>query len=127
MSDENICVYACIGVLTALYGLLALRMSFYRMAGSPGEDKPNSPLNRMYELQMLTAEWVPIGCVLGLALVQKNTMSPYYRDCLVGAFTVARLAFAGNSIARGPHLVGMVSMITCYSATLLMAGGVAFV
>ena len=127
MSDENTCVYACIGVLTALYGLLALRMSFYRMAGSPGEDKPNSPLNRMYELQMLTAEWVPIGCVLALGLVQKNTMSPYYRDCLFGAFTVSRLAFAGNRIVSGPHLVGMVSMITCYTVTLLMAGGIAFV
>uniref|UniRef100_A0A7S1QVY1 Uncharacterized protein n=1 Tax=Neobodo designis TaxID=312471 RepID=A0A7S1QVY1_NEODS len=125
--DPSGCVYACVGSLFVLYVLMALRMSFYRLAGSPGEDKPNSPLNRFYEIQMLTAEWVPIGAILSLALLYKGTLPGYYIECLVGAFTIARVAFVVVKLYVRIHVAGVISMVTCYVATLLMALALIFV
>jgi hypothetical protein len=119
------CVYACIAVLAGLYGLLALRMSMFRLAGSPGEAKPNSPLNRFSEVQLLTAEWIPVGAVLALALVQKGALPAFYRDCLFGTFTVARVTFAAAKLGFIPGLgfpLGVASMVSCYLATFGMAG-----
>ena len=116
------CVFACIGTLFLLYVALAFRMSLYRLAGSPGEDKPNSPLNRFYEVQMLTAEWVPVGAILALALLYKGTLPSFYIDCLVGSFTLSRILFAAAALRYIPiFAVRVVAMSTCYLVTIAMA------
>ena len=120
--DASACVFACIGSLFTMYVLMALRMSFYRLAGSPGENKPNSPLNKFYEVQMLTAEWIPVGSILGLALLYKATLPGFYIECLVGGFTIARFVFTIVKLEYVPvHFLGVVSMTSCYICTLLMA------
>jgi hypothetical protein len=105
LTDDGACVYACVGVLLLQYGLMALRMSMYRLAGSPGEGKPNSPLNRFSELQLLHAEWAPVGAILGLALLHQGKLPPFYRDCLIGSFALSRVAFttAGDVLQHDDH------------------------
>jgi hypothetical protein len=51
--------FQCVGALSMLGGALAFRMSLYRLAGSPGDGNPSSPLSKMSELQLLTSEWTP--------------------------------------------------------------------
>jgi hypothetical protein len=121
LTDDGACVYACIGVLMLQHGLMALRMSMYRLAGSPGEGKPNSPLNRFSEQQLLHAEWAPVGAILGLALMHKGHLPPFYRDCLVGSFTLSRVCFSATPLLGLPHIVDIVSMTACYLSTIAMA------
>ncbi len=122
---EDACVFASIGALFVLYVLMAMRMSFYRLAGSPGEGKPGSPLERFHEVQMLAAEWTPIGAGLALGLVVKGTVPSFYRSCLVGAFVASRFLFTVSKLNRLPMIVNVVSMVTCYTAALAMALAIA--
>lgn len=114
------CAYTSIAACGILYVLLALRMSFFRLAGSPGENKINSPLNRWYEVQMLTAEWTPIGIGLGLALLHKGTAPVEWVEWLLGAFCTARYIFALSRIWFTFFPGSVVSMVTCYVSTAAM-------
>ena len=115
-------VYTSMGALGVLYTALAFRMSMYRLAGSPGEDEPNSRLNRFHELQMLTAEWTPIGIGLGLALVFKNTAPTQWIELLVAAVVLTRYVFAATRILKLSYVFGVLSMTGCYIATFAMSG-----
>ena len=118
--------FQCIGALGALAVALALRMSFFRLAGSPGEGKINSPLERMYEAQQLTAEWAPLGCVLILANMLKGSkeLELYVNYCAL-IFTVCRYVFVARYFLpfnKGLYMMcGMPTMIGCYTATAGLA------
>ena len=120
--------FKCIGSLTILGGALAYRMSDYRVAGSPGEDVEDSPLNRTYEAQMLTAEWNPVGTGLMLALYLKhpqlNEITRLVGTTAAIAFTVSRFLFVARYWMDKKYsiTVGMPTMITTYLATFTMAG-----
>lgn len=124
MNADMRCVYASIGSMGVLSGLLAFRMSLYRVAGSPGEDKEDSDLTNMYWTQQLNAEWVPVGVGLGLALVAKGTM----QKCavarnLLALFCLSRWVFvaARLGLRSNPMPLAFPSMMTTYAATFGMS------
>jgi hypothetical protein len=114
--SDNQLFFGSLGALGALSGAMALRMSFYRVAGSPGEDKPNSPLNQMHERQQLHAEWAPLGAFLGLALFVKGTANKTHVAYLMALFTATRYVFAATAFLRRSKRmpVTMPAMIICY-------------
>ena len=120
--------FKCIGSLAILGGALAYQMSNYRVAGSPGEDVEDSPLNRTYEAQMLTAEWNPVGTGLMLALYLKhpqlNEITRLVGTSAAITFTVARFLFIVRYGVDKKYTmtIGMPTMITTYLATFTMAG-----
>lgn len=83
---------ACIGSLAGLSLTLALRMSFFRLAGSPGESDPNSNLNDWYLHQQLASEWNPLLMILFLALQVQKVDSPIATTAAV-IVTASRFAF----------------------------------
>ncbi len=114
----------CVGALGLLYGGLALRMSFYRMAGSPGEGKPDSPLTNMSELQLLTAEWVGAVAPLIIAagLKDDGPLTPYVGTAAI-VFTVSRYTFVSKLLAPKAlkYPIGFTSMNASYLSTFLLA------
>lgn len=109
-----------VGALALLYGATAARMSAFRLAGSPGEDKVNSPLNRCWEANQLTAEWVGIGSALILAVGQKQLSGGELAAAELAAFVfvAARWAFCARYwLPRSlSFAIGVPSMVTCYGA-----------
>jgi len=56
-SSNSDIIYGCCGALAILAGGLGVKMSQFRVAGSPGENDPNSALNKWYLHNQLVAEW----------------------------------------------------------------------
>ena len=121
----------CIGVLGIQAGLQALRMSFFRLAGSPGESDPNSDLNRHYLAQQLTAEWNPLGMVLILAgrmIGNRGKKECCLQHCVfTGAanlFVISRLGFTAGCLYFPQHhkKFGMPTMIGTYLSVFTMGG-----
>eukprot|EP00658_Telonema_sp_P-2_P052898 TRINITY_DN4122_c0_g1_i3.p1 TRINITY_DN4122_c0_g1~~TRINITY_DN4122_c0_g1_i3.p1 ORF type:complete len:156 (+),score=64.88 TRINITY_DN4122_c0_g1_i3:141-608(+) len=122
----------CIGVLGIQAGLQAFKMTLFRLAGSPGEQDPNSDLNRHYLAQQLTAEWNPIGMVLILAgrtlMSHKDNEGCKTKNCIfsaaANAFVVGRLAFTAVVLFAPQHhmKVAPAAMIATYLSTFTMAG-----
>ena len=112
-----------IGALTLLGGFQAFRMSMFRLAGSPGEQDPTSPLSKTHEKQQLTAEWNPVGIALLLALILRKDTTPLSKG-LALAFTAGRFGFASTiylpKAVQFP--VAFASMISTYVATFGIAG-----
>jgi hypothetical protein len=126
MADLIPNAYLSLGILGALCGALALRMSMYRLAGSPGEDKPNSPLNRFSELQLLNAEWAPVGAFLTLAAIQRGVPAASV-NLLTALFVGSRLSFvASRFMGKLQFPVGATSMTVTYVATFGLSYLVAF-
>lgn len=111
----------CVGALSLLSGGLALRMSFFRLAGSPGESDPNSPLNKWYETQCLAAEWNPLAVGLLLACFAKKDESVLSAWMAV-ALTASRFTFAIRSFApkKLQFPIGFVSMNVSYAAVFVL-------
>ena len=109
-----------IGSLGVLCGLLATRMSFFRLAGSPGEGNPKSALTRWSELQLLTAEWAPVGAFLVLANLQKGTDLKTVQ-VLAAAFAASRWVFALNWLSLRSMAVSVPTMVTCYLVTFALS------
>ena len=117
------CVYACIGSMGVLSGILGFRMSMFRLAGSPGESDPESDLNRWYLANQLQAEWAPVGVGLGLALVAKGTAAKCAcaRNC-IAIFATARWAFVLAQLFC-PKIATMApAMMSMYASTFAMGG-----
>jgi hypothetical protein len=111
----------CIGALSLLSGALALKMSMFRLAGSPGEADPESPLNRWWLSQSLAAEWNPLAIGLLLALhVRDDGSMVGYMGALV--LTAARFVFAMRSLLPKRHwmTVGVPSMTVSYAAVFIL-------
>ena len=119
--------YASLGLLGGLCTALALRMSFYRLAGSPGEAKPNSPLNVLSEVQLLTAEWAPLGAFLALAAKQKGAPALPV-DILTATFVASRVTFVASRFVGDSFkmAVGFPSMVVTYGAVAGLSMIVAF-
>ena len=113
--------FQCIGALTLLGGFQALQMSLFRMAGSPGERDPNSRLNKTSEMQLLTAEWNPVGICLMLALILRRDNSTFATLFAV-AFTAGRFLFWFRLYAPQAtrHALDYLSMILTYLATFVL-------
>ena len=115
--------FKCIGALAVLGGLQAFRMSMFRLAGSPGEQDPTSPLSKTHEKQQLTAEWNPVGFALLLALILRKDTTPLSKGLAV-AFTASRFGFASTiylpKAVQFP--VAFTSMIATYAATFGIGG-----
>jgi hypothetical protein len=113
----------CVGALSLMSGALALRMSMFRLAGSPGEDKPNSPLNNWWLNQTLAAEWNPLVIGLLLALHVRGDNSTASVATAI-TLTAARFLFASKAFAPKvlafPLAFG--SMVTSYSAVFFLGG-----
>ncbi len=86
-----------VGALGFLSVGMALRMSLYRLAGSPGDGEPNSPLTIFSQYQLLNAEWAPVGAFLAIANVVKGS-NKEWTNGLTFAFVAARCLFALLSI-----------------------------
>jgi hypothetical protein len=116
--------FASLGFLGAYSGALALRMSLYRLAGSPGEGNPNSPLERFSVQQLLNAEWAPVGAFLSLALVQQGSASRSSVDLLTAAFVASRVLFlAAHYVPKAlEEPLDIVAMSTTYLTTFAMSG-----
>ena len=114
--------YQCIGALSLLGGALALRMSLFRMAGSPGENDARSPLNRTSEMQLLTAEWNPVGITLMLALILRRDTS-YLATLFAALFTAGRFLFTLRLYAPefAAYPVGFIGMNLTYATTFGLA------
>lgn len=115
--------FQALGGLGGLCGLMALRMSMFRLAGSPGESDSKSPMNRFSEIQLLNAEWAPVGGFLILANILAKGQ-PSRVNLLALAFVLSRLGFASKSFMpsnlRFP--VGFASMLVTYLSTLGLSG-----
>ena len=122
MGKFDTMIFGSIGTLGAMSALMAFRMSMYRLGGSPGGDKPNSPLNKFSDEQLLHAEWAPVGAFLALAMYAKGT-SAEYTAYLIAAFTASRIVFTASMFLSDSRrtLVGLPAMVTCYAATLGMS------
>ncbi len=117
--------YASLGALGLLSVSMALRMSFYRLAGSPGDGEPNSPLTIFYEYQMLNAEWAPIGGFLALANLLRDK-NPEVTQLLTFGFFLTRFFFAFNAVSGRKrsalrHMFNVANMTTCYLITFAMS------
>lgn len=113
----------CVGALSLLSGGLALKMSMFRLAGSPGENDPASPLNNWWLAQSLAAEWNPVAIGLLLALHLRNDSSPVAYGFAL-ALTIARFVFAARVVAPKSlwYSIGMPSMVTSYVAVFILGG-----
>ncbi|CUG05837.1 membrane-associated protein, putative [Bodo saltans] len=113
----------CVGALSLLSGALAFRMSLFRLAGSPGEDKPNSPINNWGLTQCLAAEWNPLVIGLLLALHLRGDNSTVSVATAV-ALTASRIVFAGRTVAPKAlaYPVSFGSMVTSYLGVFLLSG-----
>jgi hypothetical protein len=123
-NNEMSSVYLqCVGALSLMSGALALRMSMFRLAGSPGEDKPNSPLNNWWLNQTLAAEWNPlvIGLLLALHVRGDNSTASVATAITLTAarFLFASKAFAPKALA---FPLGFGSMVTSYFAVFFLGG-----
>ena len=118
--DAKGCALMSVGSLGVLCGLMALRMSFFRLAGSPGEGNPRSAMTRWSEYQLLNAEWAPVGAFLVLANLQKGTVPAELVQILAATFAATRWLFAIDGIFLG-HKLGVPVMTTCYVATLALS------
>ena len=120
----------CIGILALQSCFQALRMSFFRLAGSPGENDPKSDLNRHHLAQQLTAEWNPLGMVLILAnrfLVKDADGDSWGCVFAIAAnlFVLSRVTFTlrvlfYEKLSFLPNIALMMPMIFCYAATAIM-------
>jgi hypothetical protein len=124
--QEAALAYQSIGALGLLAVSLALRMSMYRLAGSPGENVVNSPLNRAYEAQQLTAEWTPLGICLILANLLKVTPETQgFLNIAAVTFCVCRYIFTARyflptGVANSIRQVSILAMTTCYFAAFAL-------
>jgi hypothetical protein len=123
----DICPLKLIGAMGALCGALALRMSFYRLAGSPGEGEEDSCLTKCYWCQQLTTEWFAIGTPLMLAVYLKKPKGTLAKVAGISnlVFTATRFTFAGARLFLPKEhqiKVGFPSMLGTYAATFAFAG-----
>ena len=116
------CVYSCIGSLGALSVVLGFRMSLFRINGSPGENQPDSPLNRWHLANQLHSEWAPVGVGMALALAMRGTAqhNGLARN-LIALFSLSRWVFAGAVIYCPKIQLMMPSMMTMYGTLAGMA------
>ena len=118
-------ILGCVGALAVLGNGLGLRMSFFRVAGSPGEADPNSPLQKMYLAQQLTAEWNGTLLPLFLALNAAKITDSAAVGTVV-AITASRIAFGVKVTGVTPSSlskpIGYVTMITTYLGTFYLGG-----
>ena len=118
-------IFGCVGALAILGNGHGLRMSFFRVAGSPGEADPNSSLNKFYLAQQLTAEWNGTLLPLFLAL-QAAKITDTAAVGTVVAITASRIAFGVKTTGVFPKAVvkpiGYVTMITTYLGTFYLGG-----
>jgi len=121
MSDYAVS-YQSLGALGALCGLMALRMSMFRLGGSKGENDPKSEMNRFSEAQLLTSEWAPTGGFLILANILAKSQ-PTRVNALALAFVVARVFFCAKLLVpsnlRFP--VSFSAMVATYLSVLALS------
>lgn len=110
------------GTLSLFGGLLALKMSFFRLAGSPGEQDPESPLNKWWLSQTLAAEWNPLCIGLFLAMHVKGDDSDVAKYSAI-LLTFARLVFGVRHLfPKSLYFpIGFPSMVTSYAAVFVLS------
>lgn len=112
----------CAGALALVSGALGLKMSMFRLAGSPGEKDPESALNKWWLSQSLAAEWNPVVWALLFGLQFLGDFSVPSKTLAV-SLTASRIAFATRPLwsSKGGYFVGFSSMIVTYLTTFLLA------
>lgn len=118
-----------LGVLGTLCTAMALRMSMYRLDGSPGDGVPFSPLTCFYDHQILTSEWAGIGGPLIVGLMLKSSVPREWTNALAAIFVLSRVVFASRVClsppkGKGNHkpyfYMGFPSMIVTYLSCFAM-------
>ena len=70
----------CVGSLSALYLRLAFQMSIRRVRGAKGQGNPKSKFEKHHNIQLLTAEYVPIITALILYLELRRSTAKNNKD-----------------------------------------------